>query len=171
MARKSNITVTSRADAAKTRNVALARRLASGRIHTSGTKDVPLKEPQRWHTHIASALLDESRFYQMKQNGWVPLTPADLDCPVEESGFSLSPDGYLVRGPQGKEMIFKMDKADYRLLEQAKTDANMRGIGSASKVRSDMAEAASGTLGDEAANYISKLPGQVIDTITGGEAA
>lgn len=169
--RKSQITVTNRADTAKTRNVALARRLASGRVFNAGTQDIPLKEPGRWHVHIGNAELNESRHYQMKEGGWKPLLPEDLGCSVEESGFRKSPDGYLVRGPQGKEMAFKMAKEDYRQLEAAKTRANMRGIGSASKAKADIAEAASGQLGDEAATYISKLPGQVIDTITGGDAA
>ena len=171
MPRKSAITVTDRSLPLKDRNAALARRLASGRIHGGGNTAVPLKEPQRWHTHIASAYLNDSRFYQMKENGWLPMTPDDLACKVEDSGFTLSPDGYLVRGPQGKEMLFKMAKDDYRLLEQAKTQQNMKGIGSASKVRTDVAEAASGQLGGEAADYLSKLSGDVVDTITGGEAA
>ena len=168
MARKSQITVTSRA---KTRNAALARRLASGNIHTGGARSLPLKEPERWHTYVANTYVNDSAFYEMREKGWIPLEPADLNCTVEESGFTLSPDGYLVRGPQGREMVFKMDKADYRLLEQAKTAANMRGIGSATKAKADIAEAAGSQLGDEAGSYINSLDGQVIDMITGGDAA
>lgn len=170
MARKSNITVSDRADAAKTRNTALARRLA-GSVHGGGNRAIPLKEPARWQTYIANTYQDESAFYQMKEKGWVPLEPADLDCKVEDSGFRLSPDGYLVRGAQGREMVFKMDADDYRQLAMAKTAANMRGIGSASKIKSDMANAAGSALGSEAGDYIHGLSGGVIDTITGGEAS
>lgn len=173
MARKSQITVSNRADALKSgaaelarRNPALARRLA-GNPFGGGTRAIPLKEPERWHTFIANTYVDESAFLRMKENGWVPLTPDDLACAVEESGFRLSPDGYLVRGPQGQEMVFKMDREDYRLLADAKTQANLKGIGSASKIKADMAEAAASQMGDEAANYIANLPGQVVDRITG----
>jgi hypothetical protein len=106
----------------------------------------------------------------MKQKGWVPLEADDLDCAVEESGFRLSETGHLVRGPRGEEMIFKMDRDDYRQLEAAKASQNMRGIGSQKRIKSDMAEAAAGALGSEAADYIHGLDGAVVDRITGGEA-
>lgn len=169
--RKSQITMTSRADAAKTRatldarNPALARRLA-GNPHGGGSRAIPLKEPGRYHTYIANTYIDDSEFLNMKERGWEPLTPDDLSCPVKESGFRLSADGYLVRGPQGQEMIFKMPIEDYALLEEAKTAANLKGIGSAKKIKADMAEAASGSLGDEAAEYLSNLDGTIVDTIT-----
>lgn len=174
--RKSAITVTSRADAAKSgavelarRNPALARRLA-GNPHGGGTKALPMKEPGRYHTYIANNYADEGELLRMKERGWVPLEPGDLACSVEETGFRLSPDGYMVRGPQGQEMVFKMAAEDYALLQQAKTDVNNRGIGSASRIKADMANAAAGQLGGEAAEYINSLEGSVVDRITGGEA-
>lgn len=173
MARKSQITVTARAEGVKNahaeiarRNPALARRLA-GNPFGGGSRAVPLKEPERWHTYVANTYVNESEFLLMKERGWEPLTEDDLACPVSESGFRKSPDGYLVRGEMGREMVFKMDVEDYRLLEQAKTNANMKGIGSAKKIKSDMAEAAASSMGDEAASYIHNLDGQVIDRITG----
>jgi len=177
MPRKSQITVTDRADAAKNstaelarRNPALARRLA-GNPHGSGSRSVPMKEPGRWHTYIANTYENEGEFLQMKEGGWVPVTADDLACKVEESGFRLSTDGYLVRGPQGQEMLFKMSTDDYRLMAQAKTNANMHGIGSSKKVKADLAEAAGSQLGDEAAEFMNSLDGQVVDRITGGDAA
>ena len=167
--RKSQIAVSNRADAAKTANVALARRLSSGRVHGGGSRTVPLKEPERWHTYIANTWATDSAFHDMREGGWVPLLPGDLACPVEESGFRLSEDGYLVRGEKGREMIFKMDVADYALLEAAKTRHNMQGIGSAKRVREDIASAAAGPLGSEAAEFLHNMPGQVLDTIVSGE--
>ena len=171
MPRKSNITVTDRADSAKTRNAALARRLASGNVQGGGNRQIPLKEAARWHTYIANTYLNEGQFYGMRQKGWVPLEPADLNCSVEESGFRLSVDGYLVRGPRGEEMVFKMEKDDYAALAAAKTAANMRGIGSASNIKADMANVAGSALGSEAGDYIHGLDGAVVDRITGGDAA
>jgi len=171
MARKTTITVSNRAESAQSvaaelarRNPALARRL-KGSPFGQGSRAVPMKEPGRWHTYIANTYADESAFLRMKENGWVAVTTDDLACTVEESGFRKSPDGYLVRGPQGQEMLWKMSVEDHRLLTQAKTEANLKGIGSAKKIKADMAEAASGQLGDEAAEYINSMPGQVVDEI------
>ena len=164
MSRKSAITVTRRADAVKTTNAALARRLA-GNPHGAGSRQVPIKDASEWQTYIENTYNNANAFYEMKERGWVPMLPADLACPVEDSGFQVSPDGYLVRGPQGQEMLFKMAASDYALLMAAKTRVNLQGIGSASKIRTDMAEAASKQLGSEAADYIHDLPGQVVDTL------
>lgn len=176
MPRKSVITVSDRSEGSKNaavelarRNPALARRLA-GNPHGAGSRTIPMKEVGRWQTYISNAEINEGENLVMKERGWVPVTPDDLGCPVDETGFRLSPDGYLVRGPQGKEMLWKMAAEDYRLLQQVKTDYNLKGIGSASKIKQDMASAASSQMGDEAASYINNLEGQVVDTITGGQA-
>ena len=174
---KSQITVTSRAEQQKNRiaaitreNPALARRLASGNPFANGSKEIPLREPEKWHTYLANNEADSRAFYKMKYNGWIPLTEDDLACPLEESGFVKAPDGSL-RSPDNKDMLFKMDVNAYRTLEAMKTAANSRGIGSASQVKSDMADAAGRELGDEAGSFIHGLDGKVIDTITGGDAS
>lgn len=173
MSRKSAISVTNRADSAKTRNVVLARRLASGSVDGGGTREIPLKEPGKWYTRIENTYADEGRFYQMVHTlGYEPLKPEDLACTPEQAGFRVSEDGNLVRGPQGQEMIFKMGKEDRAMLDQQFTQQNMRGIGSKSRAKADVANAASGSLGAEAADYLGGLQGDgVIDRITGGDAA
>ncbi len=174
MARKAAITVTDRAESARNeaveaarRNPALARRLA-GNPFGGGSRELPLKEAGRWKTYLGNNYSNENEFFELKQDGWIPLTEDDLACPVNETGFRKSVDGYLVRGPQGQEMLFKMDMRDYRVLVQAKTEANMRGIGSARKIKQDIAEAAGSQIGAEAGDYINSLDGQVIDRIVGG---
>lgn len=174
MARPRKITVTDRADMAKSRmadiasrNPKLAARLA-GNVHGAGNKTIPLKEPARWQTYCENTYADENAFYDMKQLGWEPLRADDLACTVEESGFRLNPEGYLVRGEHGREMLFKMDKDDYAYMMQMKTDANMRGIGSAKKIKADMAEAAAAQFGDEGGQFVHDMPGQVVDTLVGG---
>lgn len=174
--RKSNITITNRAETVKNAfaavardNPALARRLKSGNPFASGSKDIPLAEPERWQTYIANTDSDPRAFHKMRYNGWVPLEEGDLACPIEESGYQKHTDGSL-RSPDGKDMVFKMDIQSYRMLEQAKTESNLRGIGSRSKTQSEMAEHAGAHLGDEAGSYINSLDGQVIDRITGDNA-
>jgi hypothetical protein len=175
MARKSQITVTSRADAAKTRAVAqlrdnpvLARRLA-GNIQGGGSIGIPLREPERWYTRIENQLADPNMFYRMRHEmGYVPLTADDLPEGVTPTaiGFRVSEDGYLVRGPVGQEeMPWKMPKEDRALLEQAMTDQNMAGIGSTKKIKNDMAEAAGSQFGSEAGDFMNSLSGEVIDSI------
>lgn len=169
--KKSQITVTSRADAAKTANTVLARRISGGNIHgVGGTRGVPLKDGG-WYTRIENNYADETMHYRMVHElGYEPVKPEDLACTPEEIGFKVSPDGNLMRGPQGGEIIYKMRVEDRKILEQHQTEANMRGIGSASKTRAVMADVAGKQFGDEAGDYLSKLDGQVIDSVTGGGA-
>lgn len=171
---KKQITVTSRAAVSKDRMVAqlranpvLAKRLATGNVNGGGTSGLPLREPERWYTRIENQLADPNMFYRMKNElGYEPLTAEDLGCTPQEAGFRVSEDGYLIRGAVGhEEMVFKMSREDRALLEQAATEANLRGIGSASKIKSDAAEAVASQFGGEAGDYISGLNGSVIDSI------
>ena len=166
---KKQITVTSRADLNKTRNLALARRLEGQNVHGGAPRALPLKEPGRWQVYEANTYANENEFYLMRERGWVPLVPSDLNCSVEESGYRLE-NGGLVRGPRGQEMLWKMEQSDYQILMAAKTAQNMKGIGSAKQTRQDLANAIAGPMGSEAADFIYNSPGNVIDTITGGEA-
>ena len=166
--RKSSIAVSSRADSAKTDNTVLARRL-KGNLQGGGNRTIPLKEPQRWYTRIENNQADEQRFYHMVHElGYLPVKPEDLACEPAQIGFRVSEDGNLVRGGGTLvEMLFKMPVEDRALLDQAFTQANMRGIGSASKIKRDMAEATAASHGDEAANYVNSLDGEVSDQIVG----
>ena len=166
---KKQITVTSRGDLQKTRNLALARRLA-GNVHGGAPRALPLNEPDRWQVYEANTYANENEFYLMRERGWVPLEASDLACPIEESGYRLNEAGALVRGERGKEMLWKMEKSDYAVLMAAKTAQNNKGIGSAKQTRQDLANAIAGPMGSEAADFIYNSPGSVIDTITGGEA-
>jgi hypothetical protein len=168
--RKSQITVTSRADQAKTRNTVLARRLSGGNIHgAGGSREIPLKD-KGFYTRIENNFADESMHYRMVHElGYEPVTVDMLACKPEEIGFKASPEGFLVRGPNGGEMIYRMAAEDRKLLEQAQTEANNRGIGSRSTTQAQMAEAAGKQFGDEAGSYLASLDGQVIDQIAGTE--
>lgn len=173
MSRKPSISVTSRGEGAKNRNAALARRL-QGNPFASGSRPIPLKDSERWQTRWANSELNENRHFQMKADlGWEPVTAADLPNGVTPDGIGLSvaPDGQLCRGVRGTERLYKMDKEDFAAVQERKTQANLKGIGSASKIKADMADAAAASHGSEAAEFINSMPGQVIDKITGGEAA
>lgn len=166
---KQPIQVTDRADAATTRNLALLRRLGGANVFGQGSRAIPMREAGRWKLYVANTYANENAMYDMREKGWEPVLPKELACAVEESGFRVSPDGFLVKGPQGQEQLWKMPVEDYRLLQQTKTAANMRGIGSGSQTKHDIANAAGAALGSEAGDFLHGLQGHVIDTITGGD--
>lgn len=160
-AAKPAVQVTSR------RNEALQRRLApGGNVFGGGTRALPLKEPQRWHTRIENDFADAQQVYRaVHEFGWEPLTVDDLACKPEEVGLTLNAQGYLTRGAQGREVVLKMDKRDYREVERLKTEKNMQGIGSPTKTRTQAAEAAAAAFGPEAGDAVHKhFHGTVTDT-------
>ena len=157
---KSTIQVTPR------QNDALARRLSSSNPHGTGQRKIPLKEPKRWQLYIANDYNNEDELYRMVHDlGWEPLHVDDLACKPSDIGFRVSEDGHLVRGPQGREMIFKMAIEDYRVLEQRKTEANNATIGKPGKTKQAVTNAVAAVHGDEAASFVDKhFVGQVTDT-------
>jgi hypothetical protein len=157
---KSTISVTPR------RNDALARRL-SGNPHATGLKTYPLKEPKRWQLYVGNNYNNDDELYRMVHElGWLPLEASDLACKPEEIGFRVSEDGNLVRGPQGKEMLFKMPIEDYTILQQRKTEANNATIGRPGAAKAAAAGAVAAAFGPEAADFVDKhLVGQVTDTL------
>ena len=148
------------------RNEALARRLApGGNVFGGGTRALPLKEPKRWHTRIENDYGDDQQVYRAIHDlGWEPLSEDDLACKPEEVGFRKNEAGHLVRGINGREVVLKMAAEDYRQIEKLKTEKNMVGIGSASKTKTAMANAAAAAHGPEAGEFVDKhVSGTVID--------
>jgi hypothetical protein len=64
--------------------------------------------------------------------------------------------GALCRGTRGQEIVYKQPAEVRQQIQAAKTAANMRGMGTASKVKQSIVEAASGSLGDEAATSLNQ---------------
>lgn len=148
------------------RNEALMRRLAGGNPFASGTRAIPLKEPHRWHLRIENDYADDGQVYRaIHEGGWVPLEPGDLACAPIDVGLRIGEGGYLVRGAQGREVVLKMAKEDYRQLELAKTAANNATIGRPDKIKAEMAGSAAATHGAEAGDFVHRhVTGTVTDT-------
>lgn len=167
MSRKPTVTVTSRAEGGRNRNAALARRLA-GNPHASGSRAVPLKHAEIWATRWANNEMNDNRHWQMTHElGWEPVTREDLEDGVtpDSLGLRVSEDGGLVRGARGNERLYKMRKEDQDAVMARKTEYNLRGVGSAAKIKQDAANAAAASHGTEAADYIANLPGEVVDKL------
>jgi hypothetical protein len=163
------VSMTSRAEGAKNRNAALARRL-QGNPFATGSKSVPVRDPEKWALRWANSDANENRHYQMTHDlGWESVTPADLPEGVtpDQIGLRVSEDGGLVRGVRGQERLYKMAAEDFAAVQQRKTEANLRGVGSAAKIRHDMANATASAHGSEAADYVHNLPGEVVDKMIG----
>lgn len=149
------------------RSAALERRLAPGADpHQASDRKIPLKEPHRWQLYVANDYAEPDGLYRMvHEYGWLPLEPADIACNPEDIGYRVNESGHLVRGPQGREVVFKMAIEDYRLLMQRKTERNNRGIGSQSKTKFAMAESAAAAHGSEAGDWVHKhVTGTITDT-------
>lgn len=161
---KKPITVTSRQEAVE--NAVLKRRL-QGNPFGHAKQEIPLKEPQKWYTRWENELVNPQQFYEMVNDlGYEPVTKDDI---ADGANVQLTPDGKVCRGSGAQlEILFKMPKADRAALEAIQTEHNNRviGKGSQSGTKNAIANAASVSLGDEAATFLHNMPGQVVDSLT-----
>lgn len=145
----------------------IAKRLA-GDPFADGTQAIPLKDAEKWDTYIGSGEVNPNRHYELvNRKGWIPLTIADLPEGVtpQAIGWNVAEDGQtLCRGVRGQEVAYKMPKEVRSQIQAAKTRANLKGTGSATKVKEDVANAVGGSLGSEAADWTQRNI-----SITGGD--
>ena len=119
---------------------------------------IPLKGPRarwvcRWFTADAE---HEDRHYQaVHYQGWVPLTIDDIAVKPEVLGALVSSDGHITRGAKGQDVLMAMPARDWEELQQAKSDANIKGMKPA-KLRETVAEAAAKENGPEAGEMVAR---------------
>lgn len=66
------------------------------------------------------------QFWRAKELGWEGVTP-EMVCDLTQVGHhTVSPDGYVTRGPRGDEVLMCMLTKDYRAIQAAKTEENQR---------------------------------------------
>ena len=114
--------------------------------------DVPLKGEKRgWvvRAFVADAEHRNRHYDAVHRMGWTPLGQDDLDLTPQQIGCVVSPDGRIVSGRHGEEMLMAMPKSEYAKLERAKSDANLRRLKPAA-VRSEVAQATATAHGSEA---------------------
>ena len=115
----------------------------------------------RWFN---SAIMSD-KIWRAKNKGWTPVRPEDLQDPDQVGGFMKSPEGYVTRGDRGKEVLMAMPKVYREKIEMAKAKRNLANLGDSFKQKAEIVQAASDTLGDQAADYLNKRVGP-IGTIT-----
>lgn len=153
--RKPRITVTPRMDDADWEKEIQER--IGGNPFGHGTDTIPLKDGEYWATYIANSDADPNMHYDMTHNKkWKPCTKDDLEDGVtpESIGFRVAADGQtLCRGQRGDEVVYKMPRHLREQILMAQTAQNNRGMGSAKKVKADVANATAGSFGSEAGDF------------------
>lgn len=137
------------------------RRLASGTIFGSNSQPIPLVEPDRWTLRIVNTKVSNSHLYNMQaEKGWVYAAPEDLAVKPEEVGLQVL-DGRVVRGTQGDEVLMKMEKQDYKSIQKMKDAENRKRTFGLKQNKTDIVNAAAGSLGEEGAAYLNRAINRV----------
>jgi hypothetical protein len=131
----------------------LERRAQGVNVHGSGSPIIELKDPG-WSVRWFNAEIKADHIWAAKnQKGWESVRPEELKDPEQVGGFQTSPEGFVVRGERGRELLMKMP-ADYRVqIERQKAALNIRNM-DPHRTKADVATAAGQQLGDQAGQFI-----------------
>jgi hypothetical protein len=142
----------------------LERRAAGVGVHGEGSPSIELKEPGftvRWFNSEVAA---DHVWRAKNRKGWETVTPAELADPEQVGGFSVSPDGFVVRGEKGREILLKMPTHYRTEIEKRKAEQNIRDM-QPHRQKAQVADAAGKAFGDEAGSFINDRV-KVIGNIT-----
>ncbi len=133
------------------------RRMKTGSIFAASAREIPMKEAGRWAIRIVNSAISYSHLLDMKeQKGWIFADPEDLAVKPEDVGLRVM-DGRIVRGTHGEEVLMKMEKSDYRAVQQMKDEMNRRTTFGAKAAKASILEAASKEPGgDEGADFLNR---------------
>jgi hypothetical protein len=131
----------------------LERRAQGIGVHGTGAPVIELKEAG-WSVRWFNAAVASDHIWRAKnQKGWENVRPDELKDPEQVGGFQMSPDGFVVRGERGQELLMKMP-TDYRVqIEKRKAELNIRNM-DPHRTKADVANAAGMALGDQAGQFI-----------------
>lgn len=119
----------------------------------SGSVPITLKTPGEWEVRWVYSKLRAGRIHDMTQNkGWVFVEPAEMDGTPEEYGM-VSKDNRLVRGDHGEEVLMKMPLEDFKRIQKAKAEYNLKELGQ-KQMQSAVAQATAKAHGDEAGDSV-----------------
>jgi hypothetical protein len=120
-----------------------------------------------WEARWFNSAVSGDHIWRAKEQGWQGVVPAELADKEQIGGFQISPDGYVVRGDKGQELLMKLP-SDWRAqIQKSKTDQNLRNM-RPGVMKREVAEAAGKTLGDQAGSFINdniKVVGDVTDNV------
>lgn len=122
----------------------------------SPSREIPLRGDKRgWvvRTFVADPEHPNRHFDAVHRLGWVPLVAADIAVSVESIGYVVAPDGRIVRGLHGAEVLMAMPAEEFARVQQAKSDANIRAMRK-DQTKAEVAQAAAKEHGSEAGDAI-----------------
>ena len=124
---------------------------------------IALKNPHKIPRWFNADIMTD-KIWRAKAKGWDGVRPEDVVDLDQVGHYIVSPDGYIARGERGKEILMMMDRAAYAAIEKAKDAYNRRNMGSMSKTKNEVIEAAGSKFGDEAATFLTKSHVNVTDS-------
>lgn len=108
-----------------------------------------------------NAALASDHIWRNKRKGWDQVRPEDVSDLEQIGGYTRSPEGYIVRGERGHEVLMSMPKVIRQAIQIEKTRQNNRTVGNPNAAKAEVVRAAGSRLGDEAASYLDKHMGPV----------
>lgn len=137
-------------------NIEILERRAQGiGVYGTGSPSITLKE-DGWECRWFNSEISPDHVWRAKnQKGWEPVRPAELADPEQIGGFQTSPDGFVVRGEKGREVLLKMPSEYRQRIERQKVKANIAAM-DPHRQKADLAQAAGKAMGDEAGSFIDK---------------
>jgi len=139
----------------------IERRLKGGHLFTTPSQAIPLKDAAMRPRWFNRGISDDRFFVAEQQKGWVKVHKDDVASLDAISGYNLTPEGYVTRGPRGEEMLYMMPKSDYDAIALAKAEANTRALGSERGRTEKVAEATASAFGPQAGEYIEQAEGTI----------
>jgi hypothetical protein len=98
--------------------------------------------------------IQNDHIWRKKRRGWEPVKPDDVADVDQLGGYQTDATGTIVRGERGQEVLMSMPKDIFARIQQAKTALNLKNVGNSAGMRQEVVEAASRSLGDQAADFL-----------------
>ncbi len=140
-------------EAQKTRISVLERRLQNPFGEPSSPID--LTKPGMIPRWFNGAIIND-KVWRAKQKGWIPVRPSDVADQDQIGGTNVSPDGFVVRGDRGQEVLMMMLRDEFDQIQMAKTRHNIRVLRDPNRQQSEILESAASKFGSETADLMAK---------------
>lgn len=113
---------------------------------------IELKDPQFVCHWCNTELKGGTQLHYFTEHGYLKVRPAYLKDP-EGFQWNPSPEGFVVRGPRGQEILMYTTVQHAKARVRAKTEENLRRM---RRTNAEMVEAAGEKFGDEAADFLQR---------------
>lgn len=128
------------------------------------SEEIALKDPSRV-ARWSNGAIGADHVWKHKQMGWDQVRPDDVADLDQIGGYNVSPDGFIVRGARGEEVLMAQPRVVRDAVQAAKIEHNNRNMGNPNRMKQELVEAAGNSLGAEAADFLNSRIGPV-GTIT-----